>query len=1071
VTIDKRSVIRPVQPGRDLWSLLELKRYRCFFTLFIEICHIPESLCSQSTSSMAAPTPSTTPPALAAQRDGPVVLLSYAREDRDFVLRVAEALRLNGLKALGDWQLLRGESYERQLEDLQLGADVLVFVLSPDSVRSAPCRAEVERAAEQKKRILPVVFRDVSGLRSELPQTLSSPQWTFLRPEDDFNTGMQGLVEAIHTDFALMPDHRRILQAAEIWLRNNRSASYLLRKDGLNTAEDWLTKTGVDAVKFPKPTVLQLEYIRASRSAQTRRSRITTALVSVVAIVTAVLAVAALVQRSQARHAQGVAEKKTEEATQAQRVAEQKTVEARQAQAVAEERTAEATRQRNLAFSRELAVTSNSQLQVDPELSVLLAVEGIKASPTPQAQDALRRALLESHVRARFQHAYPVRTAVFEPGGSRILTASFDKAQIWEPRNGKVAAEFQRPNESDRIAVFSPAGRELLAAGDRTARLWDIASGKALFLLQGHSGPIISAAFSNDGKSVITVGRDDGARVWNVATGEKVAELRTPTDGQASPAWTADGRRIIPEVFTGILRVAVSTDDQWIVTGSRQGTVYIWDRVTGNLSATLKGHTTHVDSVAFSPDGKRVLTASHDRTARLWDVTTGRQLAQLNGHSGPVIQAGFSVDGRRIATASWDGTARLWDANSGALRAELRGHTAPLNSVAFSTNGRYLVTTSSDSTARVWEAASGAAVAVLRGHTAQVNSAYFSPSGATILTASDDRTARLWALDVVELKGHASGLLTAGFSPDGRLVATGALDGATRIWASDSGAEIRSLPGHAGPVSIVGFDRAGKRLVSGSFDMTARVWNLSGNASPATLPTNAGPLNFATFSPDGELVATPGSLNKVWIWNASTGQQIAELPANDNVYDAVFSSDGRYLVTVGQKGMAYLWGTSSWPKIAEFSKVRYAGFSPDAKYLGTEGEKSAMPMCYSLNGARALLGNCAASNIARWIRPHMYGSGGALQLRLDRDGVHVLETGTGQSVLELRGDSGAINSAAFSPDGKRIVTASEDGTARIYACDICVPLEGLLSIARNRVTRELTAEERKKYLHEKERGN
>src|SRR5690242_19602262 len=58
---------------------------------------------------------------------------------------------------------------------------------------------------------------------------------------------------------------------------------------------------------------------------------------------------------------------------------------------------------------------------------------------------------------------------------------------------------------------------------------------------------------ANDGKSVITVGRDDGARVWNIATGEKVAELRAPTDGQSSPAWTADGRRVIPEVFTGIL--------------------------------------------------------------------------------------------------------------------------------------------------------------------------------------------------------------------------------------------------------------------------------------------------------------------------------------------------------------------------------------------------------------------------------------------------------------------------------------------------------------------------------------
>jgi hypothetical protein len=154
---------------------------------------------------MSTPTRSTNPAAVATRRDGPVVFLSYAREDRDFVLRVAEALRLNGVEVRGDWELLRGESYERQLEDLQIGADGLVFVLSPDSVRSAPCRAEVDRADEQRKRILPVVFRDLGGLERELPKALSSPQWTFLRHEDDFNAGIQGLVEATNTDFALMP--------------------------------------------------------------------------------------------------------------------------------------------------------------------------------------------------------------------------------------------------------------------------------------------------------------------------------------------------------------------------------------------------------------------------------------------------------------------------------------------------------------------------------------------------------------------------------------------------------------------------------------------------------------------------------------------------------------------------------------------------------------------------------------------------------------------------------------------------------------------------------------------------
>ena len=78
----------------------------------------------------------------------------------------------------------------------------------------------------------------------------------------------------------------------------------------------------------------------------------------------------------------------------------------------------------------------------------------------------------------------------------------------------------------------------------------------------------------------------------------------------------------------------------------------------------------------------------------------------------------------------------------------------------------------------------------------------------------------------------------------------------------------------------------------------------------------------------------------------------------------------------------------------------------------------------------------------------------------------VWEASTGQDVAELRGHLGRVTSAAFSPDGTRVVTVSRDGTARIYVCEVCVPIEGLLALARTRVTRDLTPEERAIYLHE-----
>ena len=110
---------------------------------------------------------------------------------------------------------------------------------------------------------------------------------------------------------------------------------------------------------------------------------------------------------------------------------------------------------------------------------------------------------------------------------------------------------------------------------------------------------------------------------------------------------------------------AFSPDGRRIVTASSDNTARIWDAATGKQIAVLQGHTGWVQSAAFSPDGRRIVTASDDNTARLWDAATGKQIAALQGHTDGVQSAAFSPDGRRIVTASSDHTARIWDAATG----------------------------------------------------------------------------------------------------------------------------------------------------------------------------------------------------------------------------------------------------------------------------------------------------------------------------------------------------------------------------------------------------------------------
>ena len=286
-------------------------------------------------------------------------------------------------------------------------------------------------------------------------------------------------------------------------------------------------------------------------------------------------------------------------------------------------------------------------------------------------------------------------------------------------------------------AAFSPDGKTVVTSGDeKSVRLWDASTGREIRTLTGHTSSIYSAAFSLDGKMVVTASMDGTARLWNVTTGRELHALN---------------------VGKWVNSAALSPNGKVVVTATNEKTVRLWEVATGRELISFTGHTGQVASAGFSPDGRTVVSASTDNTARLWDAATGRELVVLIGHrSGSissVLSAEFSPDGKTVVTASSDMTARLWDAATGKELLSFIGHTDWVNSAAFSPDGRMVVTASSDMTARLWDAATGKELLSFSGHTDRVTSAAFSPDGRVVVTASYDKTARIWPLPA-ELVRH-----------------------------------------------------------------------------------------------------------------------------------------------------------------------------------------------------------------------------------------------------------------------------------------------------------------------------
>jgi len=610
--------------------------------------------------------------------------------------------------------------------------------------------------------------------------------------------------------------------------------------------------------------------------------------------------------------------------------------------------------------------------------------------------------------------ATPINAVAISPDGRRILTGDQQgNVKLWDLASGAFIRGFRHAPAVSAVA-FSPDGRRI-ASGSATAKIWDGETGRLIHSLEQDAAPGINAfSFSSNGLRLASGNNDGSVRMWDVLSGRSVAAISATSDSVTAIALSADGTRVL--------------------TGGQNSEIRLTDTNTRDLIRSFAGHTSPIRSLAFSADGSTILSGAAD-SARAWDAVTGKPIQSTALPPWTVTMA-VSPDRARVLACCNDQTVLVSDAETRAALNTVQVTEHGITALSFTPDGRRAV------------------LANDRGELAILDDVI---SGQDLRIVNRNTPDALHAVTV---------------SPDGRRLLVGGDRGKLLLWDLEGARLVHGMQGKAERINAVATSRDNRRLLSGDrFGDRFDLWDAQDGRLVRSFEKDLSIHLAATFSPDGRLVlaATFDDGRPVTgLWDAESGALVHRLDA-DGSERAAFSPDGRHLVITGN-GAPTLWDVATGKLLRTFDIAGSLSvtFAPDSRrvLLGSEGKPATL---FDVESGKAVPGlqfpysdSFTFSRDGRRLLSHSTEDVRLFDLTSGRllggiEGYPPYETqavfgldsqtwiagGYGRTLtvrdVETSGilrqfgaHSGPITALAPFPAGARIVSASADGTARLW---------------------------------------
>ncbi|EIW76915.1 WD40 repeat-like protein [Coniophora puteana RWD-64-598 SS2] len=410
----------------------------------------------------------------------------------------------------------------------------------------------------------------------------------------------------------------------------------------------------------------------------------------------------------------------------------------------------------------------------------------------------------------------------------------------------------------------------------------------------------------------------------------------------------------------------------------------------------FSGHTNGVWAVAYSPDGRRIATGSRDRTIRIWSSKTGKQEGEtIKGPASAVRTLSYSPNGKFLVSGTYGQLLQFWDAGDGykqvgdAVKAETRS----LLSVQYSPDGKLVASAGGDSgKVKLWNALTHKLVVELDGSAgSEVYSVTWAPGGNRLAAASNDHQIRIFDVEKCKLaippiNVHKGEVNVVAYSPNGAFLASGSDDRTIRIWGAETGKTAKG-PFRWFGVASVAWSPDSQHLVAGSRspDLVVCVWDVDKGQMlfNGSLHRHIGSIWAVAYSPDGKYFVSADNSSeradagRIQVWDANTGKAV--LPV-------ISDAEQRELEEKNKGGPG-----------------RHVHFSNDGKMCAGE----------------------AVTGVVWFSDGELFVTSGA------DGGVQVWDSRTGLQVGEPF-KQGPVNALSISADDKKLATASDDATVRLF---------------------------------------